>query len=407
MKKIIIALSIALAFYASHFASAACINISPTFPASLDTFATNDCIPAVWANALESSILGTSTSVSYLNVNATGSYLANGTPLFPYKAFSAALASTSNSGGNAYIFAPGTYIDGAPDTLPGTFTYMNCQGSTLVEPSGITFPGSFDSYDCTIAGNVSEADTSTLSIHQWNNSTLTGNVTLAGLGLMETDVLPVSTSTLTTQKGSLLNVAGTLDEEPIINSGILNLNDDEVDVTATTTTGWGVYSSSTGGAVEVVGMTGLFPNSSTQGIYVNNGATSTPNVLVAFDSIVATTTPGATVNAGSAATELCDGGPFVDSLNGQFVAPSGTDWQPCYDEDISVLNDLVVGTGTVPLASNLTWIASPSSTVRVGVTSTWPGCIEMYDNAASGTLDYIYSNSGALVDTSTKPAFCK
>ena len=80
-----------------------------------------------------------------------------------------------------------------------------------------------------------------------------------------------------------------------------------------------------------------------------------------------------------------------------------------------MVDGFVIGT-TTPLwnissSSNqfgsLINVLGASSTVRVGVVSKFPGCLEMYDAAASGTLNYVYSSGTALVDTSSKPTFCQ
>ena len=65
-----------------------------------------------------------------------------------------------------------------------------------------------------------------------------------------------------------------------------------------------------------------------------------------------------------------------------------------------------VGIGTSAPATQLQIAAS--STIRLGVSSTaYTGCIEMYDSVNTATLEYIYTASGVLTATTTKPSFCQ
>ena len=75
-------------------------------------------------------------------------------------------------------------------------------------------------------------------------------------------------------------------------------------------------------------------------------------------------------------------------------------------EGLRIMSNGNVGIGTSAPSTTLDIAPSASSTVRIGTGQTNPGCIELYD-AANGTLDYVYSSSTALVDTTTKPIFCQ
>jgi hypothetical protein len=209
--------------------------------------------------------------------------------------------------------------------------------------------------------------------------------------------MPTATSTLTIQSGALTNVLGSALYGVVNSQGILNLNDDQISSSSSLP-----LITSTSGLVYVNGAT-LINLGTGGGINIQNGATSSPNSLSNL-SIVVGASATTTLTAGTAATSLCDGAGFT-TITGTFIAPTGSNWISCYDEDLSVLNGLTIGTSTV--SNNLVWDAAPSSTVRIGVTSKWPGCIEMYDAAASGTVNYVYSSGTALVDTSSKPAFCQ
>jgi hypothetical protein len=74
MKKLLISAAIfaAILFAETGIASAACTPYTSTFPASLDTFTANDCIPSAWANELEA-VIGATNSL----VSSTLQYIAN------------------------------------------------------------------------------------------------------------------------------------------------------------------------------------------------------------------------------------------------------------------------------------------------------------------------------------------
>ena len=337
-----------------------------------------------------------STAILNIDSNRTDSYSQTGSYSSPYKTISQAIASTTGYGAYAYNLAPGTYVDGAPDTFPTSSFILSGNEATYIPVSGVTLPGSFDIYDLTIVGNVIESHGSISTIHQFNNGVITGNVSLSSLATFSGMVMPTATSTLTVQTSSLTNIVGSAIYGTINNSGILNLNDVQL---ASANSGY--LLNSTSGVVYINGAT-IIQNGIGGAMNIQNGATSSPNSLSSF-SIVVSSSSTSTVTAGTAATLLCDAGGFTTTM-GVFIAPTGSNWVPCYDENLSVLNGFTVGTSTV--TTNLAWIASPSSTLKIGVASRWPGCIEMYDAAASGTMNYIYSSGTTLVDTSTKPVFC-
>ncbi len=94
-------------------------------------------------------------------------------------------------------------------------------------------------------------------------------------------------------------------------------------------------------------------------------------------------------------------------LYGNFsgVAGSLTGQQLTVNGNLYTNGNVGVGTTTTP-AAQLQVVAS--STLRIGVPSTaYMGCIEMYDSVNSSTLEYIYTTSGTLAATTTKPTFCQ
>ena len=64
-----------------------------------------------------------------------------------------------------------------------------------------------------------------------------------------------------------------------------------------------------------------------------------------------------------------------------------------------------VGIGTTNPATSLD-IAGSEATVRIGESTTTPGCIEMYDHT-TGDLTYVYIDNGSLVATTTQLSFCQ
>lgn len=347
------------------------------------------------------------TSLYYVDLSRTDGCTQNGNILCPYAAFSTAIVSAANDPYTTGVFylVPGNspYVDGAPDTMP-TNVYLAGNQSTWVPASGATFPGTAEIYDVTTAGNLTFSSTSTTAIHQMNNSVVaSGNITANG-GINFIGTIFVSpTSTLTIASTGLMNYVGGQMNALVTAAAQTNYNDMEW---AGSTPGYGITQTgcANGGCMNVLGMT--YINTAGNGISVNDGASlasGTINNLSFFTEILGASATSS-VAAGSALTDICDSGGFY-TVTGVFIAPVGTNWAPCIDEQRAVLNGMSVGTNTV--VSNLTWIATPSSTFKIGVTSTWPGCIEMYDAHNTGTINYIYTSSTALVDTTVKPNFCQ
>lgn len=360
-----------------------------------------------------------STAVFYVDGNRTDSYTQTGSYLYPFKTMSQAIASSTGFAGYSYIMAPtnSPYVDGAPDTFPNVpFTIFGNQ-STWVPVSGVTMPNSFDIYDLTIAGNVTESDTSTLAIHQFNNGVITGNLFCNGLCINQGENFPTTTSTISIARGSISNFISALIQSNIINAGTLNLDDVEVINNATNTTGYAIYSSSTGATVSVNGMTFIGLSPLTQAIYVNNGATSTPNNLNAFSITVNTSTLGSTITAGSAATVVSNV-TGLTNLAGTFIAPSGTAFSTSYDEVKSILGAFSVGTSTVtnnqttinqvinvPLLAANSFLATNGSSIIVTTSTPLGGGGNVYMNATSsaiaGNVPYIITSASSTVTPSS------
>ena len=291
------------------------------------------------------------TSTGWVTIDGQGgNSLQTGSVNFPYHSISGALASAVSSAAYAYNLIPNTtYIDGAPDTFPSVPFQLQGNEATYVPASGVTFPGSFDIYDLTIVGNVTESDNSLNFIHQFNNGVISGNLTLAGNATLNGMAVIGTTSTISTLAGSLVNLEGSLDYAHIIANGIqTNLNDDFIQISTTTSNSlpYAITSTSTGAIVPVNGLTLINTGANGGGFYLQNGATSTPNILTNLSILVNSSTPGSTINCGSSA---CVVGNVVGmtNLTGTFIPPTGSNWVPFYDEDRSVLNTLSVGTSTI------------------------------------------------------------
>jgi hypothetical protein len=66
-----------------------------------------------------------------------------------------------------------------------------------------------------------------------------------------------------------------------------------------------------------------------------------------------------------------------------------------------------IGTSTTATALLVNDSANNSSTLRIGTGNLRFGCIEMNDSVNSSTEEYIYTVSGTLTATTTKPTFCQ
>lgn len=339
----------------------------------------------------------TSTAVLNVDVNRTDSYTQNGSYLFPFKSLSSAIASSTGFSGYAYILSPGTYVDGAPDTFPSApFTIQGNQ-ATYVPASGATTASSFDIYDLTIAGSLTETDNSLTSIHQFNNGVITGNLTLAGNATLSGMALTGTTSTLTIKGGALVNIVGSINYAQTINNGTLNYNDDQV---VASTTQFAIISTTTGSTLNINGMT-LIQNGSGGGINVQNGATSTVNNISNLTIISNSTTPGSTLNAGTARTFLCD---YNDTnLQGNTIYATGSNWVPCIDGALAVQSTSTL-MGFVNIAPGPVGINSSTPTANLVVqgTSTTPTIpVFVVGSSTSANLFTVLANGTVGVNTST------
>ena len=352
--------------------------------------------------------LGTTTSTMWLDANNSNSGTASGSINTPYTGSGALGTAVTNewSGASAYAYnlAPGTYVQGAPFTFSSKPFFLGCNEATLVFPSGVTFPNSFDNYDCTISGNVHESDNSLTAIHQFNNGVLTGGyVQVDGLALLEGMVLNngpyflISTS-------SLSNIVGTLVQDPIWANGVININDDQIStstsqflVTATTTS-----FTSTGqfGNVSMLGVTAI--NTGGPGFNINNGATSTFNNISMVNDIVNSTH---SLIVGNSKTAVCSD-QFQNVLTGAVVLPeasSSAAWVPCESETSITFNQLANGTSS-PVADFTAQASSTNATttVELGKSGQTKGtCIKLYRTDGSAVYAYVAAGATAFTLSTT------
>lgn len=419
-------------FSGINFTVAHALTCTNTFPATLNNYITGQCIPASWGNALEAAIgvtgsnvtssleyqvanissssiltaityFSKTTAVFYIDSNRTDTYVANGSSMFPFKTISAAIASSTGYPAYAYILSPGTYVDGAPDVWPSQPFIIQGNESTYVPASGATFPGSFDIFDLTIAGNVIESDNSLTFIHQFNNGVITGNLTLAGLATLSGMAFPTATSSITILAGALVNIEGTNLNNTVVSSGTLNLNDDGVEGSSALP-----LINSIGGSLNILGAT-IINTGSGGAIAISNGATSTPNNISSASIVVNSSTIGSTISAGSAATIVCTI-TQLSNLSGTYIAPTGSNFLPCFDEAHSILGGFSVGTNTVTSNQttlnqtvNLPLLAANSllqtnASGSIAATST---VIVRTENGCFGTCFIVAGNNVNITTTTT------
>jgi hypothetical protein len=364
---------------------------------NLPTGGTTDQFLGNTATNVPAWLTATSTSSIFIDGN-NGLNNQNGSNLFPYHTLSQAVASSTGVGPFGYTLDPGTYVDGAPITYPSVPFFMQGNESTYVVPSGVTFPGSFDIYDITIVGNVLETDNSLNFIHQFANSVLTNNLSLAGNATLSGVAMTGTTSALTIQPGALTNAINSIFYSQIQDYGIFNLDDDQVQASSSQ---YAIIATTTGSQLNINGAT-IIQTGNGGAININNGATSTPNNISNLSIVSNTTTAIGILNAGNSATFLCSY--HANNLVGTPLYASGTNFIPCANGAL-----LVQATTTLQGALSLNGIIGIPGKF-LGNTSTgtpgWltPGyatvCASGCDFTATGTNDSVGINA-AIASVST------
>lgn len=332
--------------------------------------------------------IGTTTATLWVDGNRTVSNQ-TGTIEQPFETLSGLIAGLPTGvAGYAINMAPASYVDGAPVTFPNLPTYISGNESTYVAPSGITIPNSFDIYDLSIIGNITDSDTGLSSIHQFTNGFIQGNVTAAGLTTFSA-MSTANTGIINALSGSFMGFIASNINDQIEDSGVMNINTSQV--TRTDSSNYAVAATSTYSELFMNGVT-LMNFGTGGGIDVNNGATSTPNLI----SNVSIVTNGTSITAGNAATVVCND--QFNNTSGTLVAPTGTNFIPCYDESRDILNTLTLAALATPAGSFLAVNASGQVIATTAPSGSGSGTV---GTGTTGQFPYYAANGTTLTATSS------
>lgn len=268
--------------------------------------------------------IGTTKTVIWIDSNRTDSYTADGSIFRPFKTITLANAGVAAAGYASayYSIAPGTYSEQSM-TLPNIPLVISGQGATVILLSGasvgagtVTIPNDISWYDAVIFGNVLETDTSQTNPHTFTNGfvagnfSVKGNATFTGGAIVDQNTIAFpflsqsASSTVTVQANSITNFTGDNIQAVVNNSGTLNLDDDNLQVSTSTTY---ALNSTSGGSVDIVGLS-LENFGTGGGMNLQNGATN-PNGN--FLSSLGLTLGAGTVNAINAGTAVSYVGPYT------------------------------------------------------------------------------------------------
>ena len=301
------------------------------------------------------------TSQFWADPNRNDSYTPTGSIEYPYgnqsggvNALASLITGVTNSKvaeATAYLNASTSYIEGN-DTLSNIPMNVYADKSTIVTGFGtatgtITIPNNVSWSGGTILGSVNETDTSTSTPHSFENDfAILGNFTGSGLfTFLNGAQLPFSngaTSTLTLNNGSLANLLGNnLISSIIDNGGTLNLNDDQNICTSSQAC---VIATTTGGSVEVLGLTDINYGG---GPCFNLANTASNPIPDSINNITCTvTSPAVNPIVIATGTAVVLNAVTEYSLNGTHVHPTYATYEPSDYGNINVLST----TTTVTLA---------------------------------------------------------
>lgn len=292
----------------------------------------------VAANALGQLIATTSpydmgTTTIYVDQNSILP-VANGTQMFPYKTISSAIRSYPAS----YWISPGTYVEGgcnlnftATSTIEFNQATLLCfSGTPFASGAGqITFSTGAIIKDAVLAlGNLSFTDTALVDPVTVKDSYLGGgNISLAGLATIQGGQL--TGGEVYTKPGSLTAFQFLLNNDLVGVAGTANFDTMQFDVSAVGAGKYGLVASTTGGLLEINGMTYINTAANGGGIYCagSGGTVSSPNVISSLTGIVGTTTNSGAVNCGNTAISAGPYG-FTSSSNGASLYINATNPQP-------------------------------------------------------------------------------
>lgn len=254
-----------------------------------------------WNNAC----LGTTTpsTTIYVDSGKGSDATGDGTVGKPYASLPTAVANTTGSG-VTYFLNYGTYVVGAPLTMPNMPVTITGNGSTIV--GSMTLVNAYEADNFTLVGDLTLTDTVQTNKHLSNGITVSGNLIASAPnafhiiqgGTLANNGVYVSTSTTLALLGSTLTSL-------VFNSGTFYDNGGAMNVTSNT---YAAINSTT--TYAVVGMGGglKVSNYGTGGGFnLASGATSTPNEVNAADINVGIGTPTTmALNCGSAASSIIE-----------------------------------------------------------------------------------------------------
>jgi len=361
----------------------------PSFSYASSTFITSNLSSHVFTGTLPlaNTFSATSTTV-WIDGSRTDTYTADGSYQKPYKTISAALAGISGGASYAFHFAPGTYVEGAPVTFPSVPYTIHGNQATFIAPSGVTFPSSFDIYDLTIIGSVTQSEVSTSTVHSFNNWYISGTTTLHGLAsfingstgtgsvitLKPTSFVSFSSNSLNNR----IEAFGTL----ILTSASLTINDNvNYAITATTT-----------GSVLYVD-TSTITNTGTGGaINCANGATSNRNEIVSVKIFVNGVKD---IDCGTAFTYLQNYN-GINTANGTNIIPTGSNFVASTYAGIS---SIATSTFATTVGINTT---TPSAILVVQGTTTLPTLpVLRVTSSSNATLLQVAANGSTTLSSLT------
>ena len=189
-----------------------------------------------------------------------------------------------------------------------------------------------------VAGNISLK----------GNATLTGGATVDQNAAIFPFLSQTASSTLTTLAGSLVNLLGENIQNVIVNKGQLNINDDNIAVSTSTT--YAIDSSTAGSILDVNGAS--IANLGTGGcMNVNNGATSNPNAITNASCLLGVGTTNA-ITAGTASTYIQ--GYIANTVLGARIYATGSNLGALSQTGLNVEGNslLNIGSGFVGLGTS-------------------------------------------------------
>jgi hypothetical protein len=400
----------------SIFATGAIVSSSSITGSALNLGSLNG--PLYGNNGSILALAGTST-VIWIDSNRTDTYTANGSNLLPYKSLSAAITAINSStyAAATLFIAPGTYIENNP-TFPNIPLVVYGNGATIILGNGtgngtLTIPNDISFYDAVIIGNVNETDSSLTNPHTFTNAFIEGSVTLQGNATLingatvdRTAPFVAASSTLTAATSSLVNVVGENIQNVIVNKGTMNIDDDNLIVSTSTT--YAITSSGINASVQIVGLS-LTNLGTGGGINLTGSSTSSPSVITDMGMVLGAGTTNALVAGGAfTKTALYN----ATTLAGVTLYATGTNLS-AFDSSLTSTDatstfatqssNVGIGTSTPDVLFQVAnQGTNATTTVKFGKVGQTKGtCLSLFDAAGNAVYAYIASGATAWTVTAT------